>query len=107
MHRFRLPGEGIESVMVEIGRGEGRVPLGGEAPRAIVEALAGDVDIIAVEYAVDEAGSEIRCGEARGGLTNQVEQPQRAFGIVARRLLGIEVFEAVADECLDVLDLAE
>ena len=40
--RLGLAAEGIEPGMVEIGGGEVLVPLGREAPRAIVEAFAGD-----------------------------------------------------------------
>ena len=64
--RLGLPAEGIEPVMVEISGGELRVPVGREAPRAVIEALAGDVDIVAVEHAVDEARGQVGGGERRG-----------------------------------------
>ena len=81
--RLGLPAEGVEAVMVEIGGGEVRVPVRREAPRAVIEALAGDVDIVAVEHAVDEAGGEIGGGELRGRRADEVEQAQRILGIVA------------------------
>ena len=85
MDRLRLAAEGIKSVLVEIGRGEILVPSRREPPRAIVEALAGDVDIVAVEDAVDEAGGDIAGGEPRGAPCDEVEQAQRIFRVVARR----------------------
>ena len=105
--RLGLPAEGIEPVMVEISGGEVGVPIGREAPRAVVEALAGDVDIVAVEHAVDEAGGEIGRGERRRRAADEIEQPQRVLGIVVDRRLGVEDFEAIADELPDILDLAE
>ena len=63
--RLGLAAERIEPVMVEIGRGEVRVPIGREPPRAVIEALAGDVDIVAVEHAMDEAGGDVARGERR------------------------------------------
>ena len=48
MDRLGLPAKSIQPVMVEIGRSEIRLPMGRESPRPVVEALAGDVDIVAV-----------------------------------------------------------
>ena len=100
--RLGLPAERVQAVMVEIGGGEVGVPLGREAPRAVIEALAGDVDIVAVEHAVDEPRGEIGGGEARGRLADQIEQPQRIVLVVGSRLLAIEIVEAIADELRDV-----
>ena len=98
MDRFGLTAERIEPVMVEICRGEIGVPLRREPPWAVVEALTDDVDIVAVEHAVDEAGGEVGGGERRGSLADEVEQPQSILVRVGARLLGVEIFEAVAGE---------
>ena len=95
MDRLGLAAEGIEAVMVEIGGGELRVPVGREPPRAIVEAFAGDVDIVAVEHAVDEAGGEIGSGERGRGIADEVEQPQRVFASSVDRFFAVQVVEAV------------
>src|SRR5437868_9748980 len=102
MDRLRLPAERVEAVVVEVGCRERRIPLGRKAPRAVVEAFAGDVDIVAVEHAVDEAAGEKGGGESRRRLADQIEQPERIFYVVARRLLRIEVREAIADELGDI-----
>ena len=91
--------------MIEIGRGERRVPFGREAPRAVIEALAGDVDIVAVEHAVDKTRGQIGCGECRGRAGDQVEQAQALPGSSPR--FAVEMIEAVADELGDVVGLAE
>src|SRR5205823_9368206 len=92
--RLGLTTEGVESVMVEIGGGELRVPQWRESPGAIVEALAGDIDVVAVEHAVDEAGGEVGGGQPGGCRCDAIEQPKRILPVVFRRLLGIEVLEA-------------
>ena len=45
----------VERFLVEIGGGEGGIEHRQETPRAVVEALAGDVHVVGVEHAVDEA----------------------------------------------------
>ena len=107
MDRLRLPAERVEAVVVEVGCRERRIPLRRKAPRAVVEAFAGDVDIVAVEHAVDEAAGEIGGGESRRRLADQIEQPERIFFVVARGCFGIEICEAVTDELGDILGLAE
>src|SRR3546814_7872871 len=54
MDRLGLAAESVEPGMVEIGGGEAGVPGRVEAPGAVIEALAGDVDIVRIEHAVDE-----------------------------------------------------
>ena len=66
-----LAAEGVEAVLVEIGGGEGRVVGRQEPPRAVVEALAGDVDVVGVEDAVDEA----RGDPARAGAGDALARP--------------------------------
>src|SRR3546814_12630261 len=46
MDRLGLAAESVEPGMVEIGGGEAGVPGRVEAPGAVIEALAGDVDIV-------------------------------------------------------------
>ena len=98
--RLGLPAEGVEPVMVEISGGEFGLPIGREAPRPVVEALAGDVDIVAVEDAVDEAGGEIGRGELRGRGADEIEQAKRVFAVVVDRLLAVEILEAIAGQRL-------
>src|SRR3546814_5589560 len=52
MDRLRLSSEGVEADMVEIGGGEGAVPIRRPAPRPVVEALRGDGDIRSEERRV-------------------------------------------------------
>ena len=87
MDRLGLAAEGVESVMVEIGGGELRIPVGREAPRAIVEAFAGDVDIVAVEHAVDEARGEIGSGECGRCIADEIEEPERVLRLICRSVL--------------------
>ena len=75
--RLRLAAEGIEPVLVEISGGEGRVPGRREPPRAVIEAFAGDVDIVRIEHAVDEPG------QRRGAGEDEIEQAQRIVAILA------------------------
>src|SRR5690349_136283 len=93
--------------MVEISRGEVRLPLGREAPRPIVEALAGHVDIVAVEHAVDEPCGEIGGGERGGRVADEVEQAKRVLRLILRGLLSEEILEAIADELPHIVRLAE
>ena len=96
LDRLGLAAEGVEPGMVEIGRGEALVPLGREAPRAIIEALAGDVDIVAVEHAMDEARGDVGGGERRRSRWQTRSNSRAAGGIVAaaRR----KVVEAIAGQ---------
>src|SRR3546814_8350639 len=55
MDRLGLAAESVEPGMVEIGGGEAGVPGRVEAPGAVIEALAGDVDIVRIEHAVDRS----------------------------------------------------
>src|SRR3546814_7268355 len=47
MYRFGLPPESIKSRLVEVSGGKAWFPSGREAPRTIIEAFAGHVDIVA------------------------------------------------------------
>src|SRR5206468_10129724 len=102
-----LPAEGVQAIMVEISCGEVRVPMRREAPRAVIEAFAGDIDVVAVEHAMDEAGGEVGCGERRGCAADEVEQPERVLSVVGARLFGIKMFKAVAGEFFYVLGLTK
>src|SRR5690242_9536176 len=106
MDRLGLAAEGIESVMVEIGGGEVVVPLRREPPGAVVEALAGDVDIVAVKDAVDEARDHVAGGEFRGCAGDEVEQAKAVFLRIVDRLFAVELLKAVANQGVDVLYLA-
>src|SRR5690606_41915358 len=57
--RLRLAREGVEAGLVEIGRGKAWVPGRQPTPWAVVEALAGQVHVVRVEHAVDEAGDHV------------------------------------------------
>uniref|UniRef100_A0A0N4ZIR1 LigA n=1 Tax=Parastrongyloides trichosuri TaxID=131310 RepID=A0A0N4ZIR1_PARTI len=80
-HRLRLAREGVEAVLVEIGGGEARLIVRQEAPRAIVEALAGDVQIVGVQHPVHEAGRDPFRRQRRRGLDHRPQKARR----VARR----------------------
>src|SRR5687768_2780770 len=103
MHRLRLAAERVEAAVVEVSRGEGRVPLGREAPRAVIEALTGDGDIVAVEHSVDEAGRHVARGKPGGGAGDEIEEAQRVGAGVVRRRLAVQMGEAVADQPGDVV----
>src|SRR5690606_9198284 len=45
VQRLGLAAIGVQAGLVEIGGGEGEVVGGGEAPRPVIEALGGDVDV--------------------------------------------------------------
>src|SRR5918993_1342604 len=107
MDRLGLAAERIEPGIIEIRRGELGLPLGREAPRAVIEALAGNRDIVAVEDAVDEARGHVAGGEAGGRGRDEVEQAQRIFGGVFGRRLAVKVLEAIADQAADIVRLAE
>ena len=100
---FGLPGEGVEPVMIEVGGREFRLPFGSEAPGAVIEALASDVDIVAVEHAVDEARGEVGRGQRRGSFAHQAEQPERIFPIVGGRGLGKKMFQTILNQFGDVV----
>src|SRR5205085_5536617 len=97
MDRFGLAGEGVEAIVVEIGGGEGRLPIRREAPGAVVEALAGDRDIVAVEDAMDEAGGDVGGGEA-GAFADDVGE--QAGGGVLAAFLAVIVAQAIIGEAL-------
>src|SRR3546814_2522493 len=84
MDRLGLAAESVEPGMVEIGGGEAGVPGRVEAPGAVIEALAGDVDIVRIEHAVDEPRRHIAGREPRGAADDVIEQPHRR--VVARFL---------------------
>ncbi|MNE06383.1 hypothetical protein D3C80_989710 [compost metagenome] len=80
-HGLGLTREGVEARVVEIGGGEGRVIVGQEAPRTVVEALARHVQIVGVQHAVDEARRDPAGRQPRRGLDHGGEEARR----VARR----------------------
>ncbi len=71
--------------MVEVGRGELGIVGRQETPRAVVEALAGDVDVVGVQHAMHEAGRHPLptepgdpaddVGKERGGALGRVVAP--------------------------------
>src|SRR3546814_18151011 len=64
------------------------VPGRVEAPGSVIEALAGDVDIVRIEHAVDEPRRHIAGREPRGAADDVIEQPHRR--VVARLLAVIK-----------------
>lgn len=99
-----LPCEGVKPRVVEIGGGETRLPLGGETPGAVIEALPGDVDIVAVEHSMDEACGHIGRREARGALHNVTKQADRC--VLSIRFFVI-MLERVCEQPLQTLDIAD
>ena len=51
---FRLPAIGIAAAIVEIGSGEGRVEAWQEAPGAVIETLAGHIEIVGIQNPMDK-----------------------------------------------------
>ena len=106
VHRFGLAAEGIERLVIEIGRSEARIPLRGETPGPVVEALARDVDIVGIEYAVNEA-CDHPCGcqisAAFHYLMHQHYRGIAAPRCIVRRVRAGKLFEAVGDQRLHVL----
>ena len=120
--RVRLTTEGVEPAMVEIRRHKARIVSRDESPGAVVEALAGDVDVVGVEHAMHKPGGDPvgtgagyalrhfgeealgpgivpRCGDARHiGRKAVVEEPRQALGILEKRqaLEGADTQMAVA-----------
>src|SRR4051812_48474877 len=90
--------------MVEIGGGEGAVPEGCEAPRAIVEALRGDRDIVAVEHAMDEAGGDVGSRQPRR-LARHVGE--KAPGGVIAAFLPVIMPQAIVGEPAHLVSLLE
>src|SRR3982751_1277404 len=107
MDCFALPAERVEAIMVEISGGEIEVPLGSEAPRTIIEALAGDVDIVAVEHSVDEPRGHVARCEPRRRRGCKIEKVQPVFGVVRRRIQPVQIAKTITDQSIDVLDLAQ
>ena len=81
--------------MVEIGGGEASIPGRGKAPGAVIEAFAGDVDIVGVEHAVDEAGGHILRRHARRALHRMIDKRCHRGGATG---LGGEMGEAIVDQ---------
>ena len=75
--RRRLAAEGVQPALVEIGGDEVRVVGRQEPLRAVVEALAGDVHVVGVEHAVDEAGRHPLRPHAGDAGARALEESQR------------------------------
>ncbi len=76
-HRLGLPREGVEAVLVEIGGGEAWLIVRQEAPRAVVEALARDVQIVGVQHPVHEARRDPLRRQRRRGLDHRPQEARR------------------------------
>ena len=101
VQRLGLATKGIEACVIEIGGGKARLPGRQPAPRAIVEAFAGDVHVVGIEHAVDEACHHIACCKIGHALDDVVHQPHRrliAPGRVGGRGRAGELREAIVDE---------
>ena len=79
-HRLRLAREGVEAGVVEIGGGEGRVVVGQEPPRPVVEALARHVQIVGVQHPMDETGGDPPGRQPRRGLDHGGQEAGRVAG---------------------------
>lgn len=107
MDRFGLNAKRIERVVVEIGGDEILVPDRRETPWPVIEALPGDIDIVAVEHAVDETRRQIRCREGRRCRAGEDEKPMGVRGIVVSRLFAVEVGQRVAGQRCDCGTIVE
>src|SRR5258708_3322125 len=93
--------------MVEICGGEFGLPVGCKAPGAIVEAFAGNVDIVAVEHAMDKACRKIGSGEVCGCTADEIKQLERMLPILFAKRFGIEVLEAISGQFPEIVAVAE
>src|SRR3546814_12405468 len=85
MYRFGLPPESIKSRLVDVSGGKAWFPSGREAPRTIIEAFDGHVDIVAVEHAMNKARRHIRC-RAVSRIFNYLAQQVDGLGEVGVRI---------------------
>ena len=99
-HRLRLAGEGVKAGLVEIGGGEARLIGRQEAPGAIVETLARDVQIVGVEHPVDETRRDPARGQSGRGLDDGAQQAGR---VPCRDLWVIQAAD-VRDQRFDLID---
>ena len=105
VQRLGLAGEAVEAGLVEVGGGEGRVEAVEEAPGAVVEALAGDRDVVGVEHAVHEAGGEPLGAEPGDGADHAVVEAGDRVG--RRGGVGPVVGDGVVDQPAERVGLAE
>src|SRR3546814_9385931 len=85
MYRFGLPPESIKSRLVEVSGGKAWFPSGREAPRTIIEAFAGHVDIVAVEHDMNKARRHIGCREV-SRIFHYLAQQGEGWGEVRVRI---------------------
>ncbi len=95
MDRLGLPPETIKADLIEIGRGEARIERRGKTPRPIVKTLAGYVDVVGVEHAVDEACGHVAGGKACGAAYGVGEQALWRVGAIVFSEI---MFEAIGGE---------
>src|SRR4029450_2887625 len=98
--------ERIETDLVEIGGAEFLARAGGKAPGPIVEALAGNVDIVAVEHAMDEAGCDVACSQGRGRRAGPIKQARSIFGVVADWFVQ-QMLQAIAGQLRDAFGIVK
>jgi len=103
--RFGLPPESIKTRLVEIGGGEGWVENRQEAPRAVIEALTGDVDVVGVENAMHEAcGHPLRPGARHVPADPVQERESRVFRLGVGTI-GHVVGDRMVQQRLDAVGL--
>src|SRR3546814_21016124 len=81
---FGLPPESIKSRLVEVSGGKAWFPSGREAPRTIIAAFAGHVEIVAVEHAMNKARRHIGCREVRRIFPSLPQQGDGWWGVRVR-----------------------
>ena len=96
-HSLRLSGEGVKPALVEVGGGEARLVERQEAPGAIVEAFARDVQIVGVQDAVHETRGDPSGGKASRGLDDRLEQGRRVACRNVRMVEGADVLHQRLD----------
>ena len=103
MQRLGLSAECVKTGFIEISGGELRVPIFGEAPWAIIEAFAGDIDIVGIQHAMDKASDHIGCCQIGHPFHRQPKQLCRG---IFRRGNIIKLRQAVSDKLLHEFGIA-
>ena len=105
--RVRLTSEGVKAGLVEIGGREGGIEHRQEAPGPVIEALAGDVDVVGVEHPVHEAGGHpigAHPGDPAADLLEEGDGPRRRVVAPDPRHVSLH---RIIEEAQEIVGLAE
>ena len=106
---FRLPAIGIAAAIVEIGSGEGRVEAWQEAPGAVIETLAGHIEIVGIQNPMDKSRRHPRPCR---GCNARRHRRKKGRGKIVHRRIGIELCgkmmtRRMPHQHLDALDVLQ